>query len=341
MIEVFLCYAFIKEVLMKKYIILIILVICLSGCSLSKPPENPKKEFAENKEGPFKDRLDAVWYSSSAFNRVIFNHPNESSKSNDIEIYTPEDDYTLRKYRYITTEPTVDYDRILEEIIEKKSQSGSKELHQDYVPKLVMAELGNSGMFYVKEKESDVKWSTRDFSGALEDQKNNFYELYGERGVMEHAFLYERAWLFFFSDNGDLRTLLLWKLVEMIESGFNEDFTNQERIVNLDNAQRFLASEFSDPKVARYLQHTYDISPKNLYMHISDFAKYLESNQAPINILRAMDEEEFMHFTYNNNKRMSYEESNDVYQRGQKRLYKGSHSLQDILDNLRDYRVFY
>lgn len=333
MTEVFLCYAFIKEVLMKKYLTLIILVLCLSGCSLSKSPENPKKELIASKEGPFKDRLDAIWYSSSSFK--------DRAESNEIRIYAPEDDYTLRKYRYITTEPTVDYDRVVEEIIEKKSQSGSKELHQDYVPKLVMEALGNSGIFYVKEKESDLKWSKRDFAGSLKDEKENFMDLYGERGVMENAFLYERAWLFFFSDRGDLRTLFLPKLVEMIESGFNEEFTNEERIVNWNNAKHFLLSEFSDPKVTHYLQYTYNINPQNQYIHLKDFAEYLESNQAPINTLRNMDEEEFMHFTYNNNKKMSHEESKDVYQRGQRKLYKGSHRLQDILDNLRDYRVFY
>lgn len=268
---------------MKKYLTLILLVLCLSGCSLSKSPKNPKKEFTENKEGPFKNRLDNVWYTSDSYKRVIFNNSKESYKSNDISIYAPEDDFTLRKYRYITTEPTVDYDRVLEEIIEKKSQSSSNELHQDYVPKLVMAEFGNSGIFYVKEKESDLKWSNSDFAGSLKDEKTNLLDMYGERGVLENAFLFERSWLFFFSDNGDLRTLLLWKLVEMIESGFNEDFTNEERILNLDNARLFLLGEFSDPQVSHYLQHTYDIDPSNQYIHLKDFAEYLERNQAPIN----------------------------------------------------------
>lgn len=319
---------------MKKILIMIAIFICLSGCSIIKSPKNPKKEIISNKDGPFKDHLDTVWYDSNVYRSL------EGTKYNDVSVYVPKDNQTLSRYRYVNHDRLIAYDEIVEEWIEKKAQSGSKELHQDYVQKLVMEEIESTGFFYIKETETDPKLRRNAYVSGLIDQNSSSAEASEELAVIEDAFMFENVWLYFFSNTGDIRKLYIPKLVEIVEIGFDTSLSINRRSANREESLRFLKNEFTDPNIAAYLSYKYNISPENFYIHLKDFSDYLEKHKTTINVLREMDEEEFMIFMYIDSE-MKGDRSLDVYQRSQMKKYKGLLKAQEILDNMRDFRVFY
>lgn len=319
---------------MKK-ICLIICIILISGCSVKQSLQSPKKEVMEGNSGPFKDNLDTVWFDAFLVNRL------DGTEYNDVSVYVTEDDNTLVRYRYANRGNLLKYDQIVSEFLERESNTGSLELHQDEVRKLTMKEIGNTGFFYIVEKESDPKLRKEyAYISGLMHQDASSEDLFEEIAVKEDGFMYENIWLYFFSSNGDLRKLYIPKIIELVEIGFSSSLSMSERSKNRKESLVFLKEEFNDPKIALYLNAKYGINPKNYYVHLKDVADYLNKHEEKINRLREMGEEEFMMFMYIDTE-MKGEHSLDVYQRSQLKKYRGSHSIQEILNNLRDYRIFY
>lgn len=306
---------------MKKIISLLLTCFLLLSCS-SKPSNNKTPLSFERPEEPFSGVENKIWYSYKLldFKNAVGLREEHSQGVNDFKVYYAPNSNTLQTRLYSVDwncdvysdnpwyNPPISHNNLI------YNENGDDIYSTD-----TFKYLGDSPFFY-------LDYSNREKAPLI--------------SVIEDKFIHRSEKIFFMSKNNTMRSVSLVDLVRAIEFGVIFSYKEDQR-ENQSLALSYMKSEFYDPEVQEYLDSMYGIDKINQYYRIDKVAEYITSDNDAFYKLYEMSDEDFLWFrlTYHKiSKNITADQWLHVFQSP---LYKGSKSLEEIIETFKDFQSYH
>lgn len=292
--------------------LLLIFLFLVVGCSSITEKKAPLKAplTYDRAKSPFSNSSNNVWYQ---VNYDTYHSASNSSYPDPvitIKLTEPLSDNSLLEVYYEVNTNNINN-------IENKLNSVNKSMVDENLDSIIYQRtknynyLGDTPFFILSEdndlevkKELDQFYVNPDSTIndrylAEQSAKNLLLQKSNSIITIENKYIHKYSDLFFISNNGDIRSVAVFKILNMIEFGIKD-----YRDPNLkfeDKSFDDVVKVITEPtEFKKYLEETYGVMSKNDYYLISDVTKYIMDHGAVLGKLFEATTDDYLAYVYQN-----------------------------------------